>query len=138
MTITLLGQGAEAQRGIALQVPTNPHVGALTNITWTYTANAPPTFGVFLLNATNLPFGLKGVLGMDFKTSDGSAVVQLPSGIPAVYVNFLSCFAQFRPPYPSSLFFRKNGNILTFLDKTNRHLPHYRENGYVMRAINQT
>ncbi|KAF9457642.1 hypothetical protein BDZ94DRAFT_1272650 [Collybia nuda] len=49
--------------GVSLQPPTNPHVGAITDINWINGARDPPTWGLFLMNISQA-FDLKANFGV--------------------------------------------------------------------------
>ncbi|KAK7453420.1 hypothetical protein VKT23_011686 [Stygiomarasmius scandens] len=81
-SLTALALASFAAARITLQIPTNPVVGAETDINWSSdSASDPRSFTLFLLNATNLPFGLRANFG-EVQTSAGSITVMIPSNVP--------------------------------------------------------
>ncbi|KAJ7878437.1 hypothetical protein B0H13DRAFT_2545522 [Mycena leptocephala] len=65
-----------------IAVPTNPTSGEVTEINWTFTANDPPTFNLFLTNSTNA-FDLKEIIGENLQTDLGQIHTLLPT-LPAI------------------------------------------------------
>ncbi|KAF5358675.1 hypothetical protein D9758_007663 [Tetrapyrgos nigripes] len=81
-SLTALALASLAAARITLQVPTNPVVGAVTDITWSSdSASDPQSFTLFLLNANDLPFGLRANFG-EVQTSAGKATVTIPNTVP--------------------------------------------------------
>ncbi|KAJ7354440.1 hypothetical protein DFH08DRAFT_854870 [Mycena albidolilacea] len=67
-----------------LNAPTNPTAGKVTEIHWTFTANDPSNFTLFLLNnPLTDPFSLVAVLGEHLQTNLGEIQTLLPASLPA-------------------------------------------------------
>lgn len=62
---------------LTVQVPTNPVSGQVTDIYWT---NGPsdPEWTLFLMNASETVFGLKGILGENVDPAPEKLTVALP------------------------------------------------------------
>ncbi|THU81330.1 hypothetical protein K435DRAFT_972382 [Dendrothele bispora CBS 962.96] len=80
-SLTALALASFSAARIILQVPTNPVVGAETDINWSSdSASDPQSFTLFLLDANNLPFGLSANFG-EVETSTGGTTVTIPSTV---------------------------------------------------------
>ncbi|KAK0440464.1 uncharacterized protein EV420DRAFT_1132510 [Desarmillaria tabescens] len=75
--LSVLASLPAAALALTVQVPTNPVSGQVTDIYWT---NGPsdPEWTLFLMNASETAFGLKGILGENVDPTPEKLTVTLP------------------------------------------------------------
>lgn len=66
---------------LIIEVPTNPHPGAVTDIFWNNGPDDPATWHLALMNSSYI-WGLFAILERNVDASKGNLTVTLPSDLP--------------------------------------------------------